>query len=127
MRKFLPKFQLPQFNAAAAQSLSFTINRFHVMTAALVFAIIASVMPHDLWAAGGSGDDLGLGELLNWLVGLIQGVLGKILAICAFIIGAIAGILKGSLMFFAVGMGTAIVLFYGPNIILNVFGAGFPL
>lgn len=106
-----------------------TINKFHITLFAMAFLVAGAMFPADAWAGGGGGgsDQLGLGELLDWLVGLIQGPLGKILAISAFVIGAIAGIVRGSLMFLAMGMGFAIVLFYGPNIILNVFGAGFPL
>ena len=35
----------------------------------------------------------------------------------------ITGVLRGSFMAIGVGVGFAIVLYYGPNIILNVFGA----
>src|SRR5690606_22080089 len=94
------RFPAPaQVNAAAPK-----ITRFHLLALLCVFTLIAGVAPHDTWASSSSTDELGLGELLDWLVGLIQGPLGKILAISAFVIGAIAGVVRGSLMFFAIGM-----------------------
>lgn len=89
----------------------------------LALALIVSLSPGDALAAGNGDDSLGLGELLDWLVGLMQGTLGKILAISAFLAGMIGGILKGSFAAIGVGIGFAVVFYYGPNVILNVFGA----
>lgn len=89
----------------------------------LALALIIAISPGDALAAGEGDDSLGLGELLDWLVGLMQGALGKILAISAFLAGMITGVLKGSFMAIGVGIGFAVVMYYGPNLILNVFGA----
>lgn len=91
--------------------------------AMLALALLVALSPTAAFAADGGEDSLGLGELLDWLVGLLQGTLGKILAIVAFLAGMITGVLRGSFMAIGVGVGFAIVLYYGPNIILNVFGA----
>ena len=89
----------------------------------LALALLVVLAPGDALAADGGEDSLGLGELLDWLVGLLKGTVGKILAIVAFLAGMITGVLRGSFMAIGVGVGFAIVLYYGPNIILNVFGA----
>jgi len=85
--------------------------------------LVTMVMPSVALASGGGADDLGLGDLLDWLVGLIQGTLGKILALIAFLVGIIAGVARGSFLAVATGIGFAVVLYYGPDIILSVFGA----
>lgn len=89
-------------------------------------AIAAMLVPSLAFASGSGGDDLGLGDLLDWLVGLIQGTLGKILALIAFLVGMIAGVARGSFLAVATGIGFAVVFYYGPDIILSVFGATLP-
>lgn len=93
------------------------------LTFALTVLVMALLIPNVAHASGSGGDDLGLGELLDWLVGLIQGTLGKILALIAFLVGMIAGVAQGSFLAVATGIGFAVVFYYGPDIILSVFGA----
>ena len=59
--------------------------------------------------------------ILEFLLGLAMGAGGKTIAILAFVIGAIASLARGSLMFLAMGGGFAIVLFFGPRLILGLF------
>ena len=126
MRTMLNRFNRVAFSVATGLNGNTNTQQQRFNPAILMFALFALVVCNSALASGGSGDDLDLGDLLDWLVGLLQGVLGKILAISAFLAGIIGGILKGSFIAFGTGMGFAIVLYYGPNIILNVFGASFP-
>lgn len=89
-------------------------------------AIVSLLLPSIAFASGTGQDDLGLGDLLNWLIGLIQGTLGKILSLIAFLVGMIAGIARGSFLAVATGIGFAVVFYYGPDVILSVFGATLP-
>jgi len=95
-------------------------KKLTLLLAVLTVSLMAPTVAH---ASGGGADDLGLGDLLDWLVGLIQGTLGKILALVAFLVGIIAGVAQGSFLAVATGIGFAVVLYYGPDIILSVFGA----
>lgn len=99
------------------------MNRFHpkILTSIALLALLAT--PGLAFAANSGSDDLGLGELLDWLVNLLTGPLGKIGALCAFAVGMIAGIARGSFLAMLTGIGFAVVFYYGPSIILNVFGA----
>ncbi len=89
----------------------------------LALMISCAVIPSVALASGAGQDDLGLGDLLNWIIGLIQGTLGKILSLIAFLVGMIAGIAQGSFLAVATGIGFAVVFYYGPDIIISVFGA----
>lgn len=92
--------------------------------AAATMALIAvSMLPMVAFASDTGGDDLGLGELLEWLRGLLMGPLGKIGALCSFAVGMIAGIATGRFLAMLTGIGFAVAFYYGPDIILRVFGA----
>ena len=97
------------------------------LTFILTLLVVSFLIPSTALASGANQDDLGLGDLLNWLIGLIQGTLGKILALIAFLVGMIAGIAQGSFLAVATGIGFAIVFHYGPDVILSVFGATLPV
>src|SRR5690606_6888674 len=91
-------------------------------------ALLAFLMlPGMAFAADSGSDDLGLGALLDWSVNLLQGPLGKICALLAFAVGMVAGVTRGSFLAVLTGSGFAVVFYYGPNIILNVFGATLPV
>lgn len=87
----------------------------------IVFTLV--VMPGVAFAADTGDDSLGLGVFLDWLTNLLQGPLGKICALIAFTSGMIAGVARGSFMAVLTGVGFAVTFYYGPGIILNVFGA----
>lgn len=96
------------------------------LTFVLTLMVVSFLIPGVAHASGTGQDDLGLGDLLNWLIGLIQGTLGKILSLIAFLVGMIAGIAQGSFLAVATGIGFAVVFYYGPDVILSVFGATLP-
>jgi type IV secretory pathway VirB2 component (pilin) len=99
------------------------MNKLYVKLALLAVLMVGFLAPGLAFAADSGDDNLGLGELLDWLVALLQGPLGKICALVAFTVGMIAGIARGSFLAVLTGVGFAVVFYYGPNIILNVFGA----
>lgn len=92
------------------------------LTAALIVAV--AFTPAMAMAAGSTADDMGLNEILEWLVDLVRGPLGKVIAITAFIVGIIAGIAVGRFTAILTGAGFAIVCYYGPSFLLRIFGAG---
>ena len=111
---------LPTKNGATGKKTRFKLTP----TLALQLAVLALMLMPSLAMAADTGDDsLGLGQLLDWLVNLLRGPLGKICALTAFCVGMIAGIARGSFLAVLTGIGFAVTFYYGPNIILNVFGA----
>jgi hypothetical protein len=65
-------------------------------------------------------------NFLGMLIGWCTGAAGKSVAILAFIVGIVAGIGKGSIMGFLIGVGMSVVLAFGPNVIIGIFGATLP-
>ncbi|OGU22732.1 MAG: hypothetical protein A2580_14985 [Hydrogenophilales bacterium RIFOXYD1_FULL_62_11] len=95
----------------------------HPRLAAMLLMAFLILTPGLAFAADTGDDSLGLGELLDWLVGLLMGPVGKICSLVAFTAGMIAGIARGSFLAVLTGIGFAVTFYYGPNLILNVFGA----
>jgi len=60
--------------------------------------------------------------ILDWLVAAAKGGLGKLIAMASFVGGMLAGIMKGSLWGAGIGIGFAICMYFGPDIILGLFG-----
>lgn len=90
----------------------------------LQLALLALMLaPALAFAADGGDDTLGLGDLLDWLVGLLRGPVGKLAAMVAFASAMFAGIGRGNIWGFVTGIVFAVVFYYGPNMVLNVFGA----
>ena len=81
------------------------------------------LLPAIAFASDTGGDDLGLNALLEWVRNLLMGPLGKIGALCAFAVAIVKGIFQGSILGFLTGIGFSVVFYYGPDIILGVFGA----
>jgi len=96
-----------------------TLRKF--LPTALLFALI--LLPGLAFAADSGEDSLGLGVLLEWLINLIQGPLGKILAILSLCVALVAGVLRGNFGTALSAFGFAIMCYYGPNMVLGVFGA----
>lgn len=92
-----------------------------ILSALAIVALMS--LPALAFASDSGGDDLGLNELLTWLRNLLMGPLGKIGALCAFAVAIVRGIFQGSILGFLTGIGFACIFFYGPDIILGVFGA----
>lgn len=98
------------------------VSRYGLLIVTLFVLAAVVTVAHASGGSADSGDDVFKGTL-DMLVGWIQGTLGKLLAITAFIIGMSIGVIKQSVMAIVIGLVFAIVLFYGPDAILAVFGA----
>lgn len=70
--------------------------------------------------------DAPFNNFLAMLVGWCTGAAGKSVAIMAFLVGVVAGIGKGSIMGFLIGVGMSVVLAFGPQVIVGIFGATLP-
>lgn len=57
--------------------------------------------------------------LTNWA----QGSLGRVAALAFFVVGVFGGLLRQSLFFGVTGVGSALVMYYGPGVIDGIFGA----
>lgn len=93
----------------------------------LMFALLAIVG----YAAASSGNAATGGsefsDLYDLVLGWTEGVLGKTVAVSAFLIGMIMGVAKQSIWAFAIGCLFAASLAFGPSIIEGIFSAGFDL
>ena len=71
--------------------------------------------------AGSGGTEFSALEdlLTEWA----QGVLGRILAIGALIVGIAFGLVRQSVIAAVIGIAMAVVLFYGPTVITNIVAA----
>lgn len=85
-------------------------------------AILAMLLPA-IGLADTATDEQIFGELWDTLAGWIDGYLGRIIAGAMILIGIIAGIVRQSLMAFAVGIAAGFGLHFAPTIIENVVGA----
>lgn len=113
-----------QHSTAVRTDAPETNRRNRKRSAAMLMALaVLMLLPSLAFAADTGGDDLGLTPLLDWLRNLLIGPLGKIGALCAFAVAIVKGIFQGSILGFLTGIGFAVVFYYGPDIILGVFGA----
>lgn len=64
--------------------------------------------------------------LWNTLVDWVQGLLGRIIAITFVVVGLAAGILRGSIFGFVLGIASGIGLYLSPTIIQNIVTATLP-
>ncbi|MBS3952243.1 MAG: pili assembly chaperone, partial [Methylomicrobium sp.] len=62
-------------------------------------------------------------DIYTLLVGWTQGTLGKIIALGMFMVGLSAGIVTQSIVSVVIGIGGALALYYGPNVINGVVAA----
>jgi conjugal transfer pilus assembly protein TraA len=65
-------------------------------------------------------------QLLGLVVGLATGALGKALAIIAFIVGLVMGVARQSIMGFLIGAAFAVILAFGPAMLISIFSATLP-
>lgn len=70
--------------------------------------------------AGTNGD---FDSIYTTLKGWAQGSLGKVIAVGAFIVGIAAGIAQQSIMAAVIGIGMALVMYYGPTVMENIVTA----
>ena len=75
-------------------------------------------------AVAGTGGTQQFGGLAQQLQSWAQGSLGIVIAIAALLVGLSIGVVKQSLMAVVTGIGIAIALYYGPQVIAGVLNAG---
>lgn len=89
--------------------------------ALLVTSAVAAVAlaPEAMAGTGGTEFD----DIYTLLVGWTQGTLGKIISLGMFLVGLSAGIVNQSIVSVVIGIGGALALYYGPNVINGVVAA----
>ena len=93
----------------------------------LILLVMALVLGNALASSGATGGGTEFQDLYNLVLGWTEGLLGKTIAVSAFLIGMIMGVAKQSLWAFAIGILFAAAFAFGPGIIDGVFTAGFDL
>jgi conjugal transfer pilus assembly protein TraA len=95
-------------------------NRALALAAMAAFTVALTVVPDSAFAGtGGTEFDAIWTTISDWM----QGTLGRIIAGSMILVGLIAGVVRQSLMAFAVGIGGGIGLFSTPGIVNNVMTA----
>lgn len=87
-----------------------------LVTSALATAAMA---PDAMAGTAGTEFD----DIYTLLVGWTQGTLGRIIALGMFMVGLSAGIVNQSIVSVVIGIGGALALYYGPNVISGVVAA----
>lgn len=73
--------------------------------------------------AGGTGGGDEFSEIYEWVKGIVQGTLGRLIALVMIIVGVAAGVARGSIFAFVIGLAAAIGFYFTPDIIEQVMGA----
>jgi conjugal transfer pilus assembly protein TraA len=89
----------------------------YILIALSIVSVLA--VPEAMAGTGGTEFD----DIYTLLVGWTQGTLGKIIALGMFLVGISAGIINQSIAAVVVGIGGALALYYGPNVINGVVAA----
>ena len=91
-------------------------------TAAAAVLMVAVAAGAAAFAGGGGTQQFGslATELQDWA----QGSLGIVISIAALLVGLSIGVVKQSLMAVVTGIGIAIALYFGPEVITGVLNAG---
>lgn len=99
--------------------------RFSKPTMMVLLVLLLTALPVIAMAGGGGGDGTGdpFAVAVTTLTGWLKGGLGLLLSLVALGTGLIAGLRAGSVWGFAIGVGFALVCFYGPDVLVSVFGA----
>lgn len=93
-------------------------------TAGRVAALMTLMLPVvALAGTGGTEFEQIWGTLQDW----VEGTLGRIIAAAIVVVGIVAGIVRQSLMAFAIGIGGGMGLYNTPTIIEEIMGATLPL
>jgi len=89
-----------------------------------VAAMLATLLPvMAIAGTGGTEFEEIWGTLTDW----IEGTLGRIIAAAIVVVGIVAGIVRQSLIAFAIGIGGGMGLYNTPGIIEEIMGATLPL
>lgn len=97
-------------------------QKFNNPRAGAVILVAAAVAGAAAIAGGGGTQQFG--TLAQQLQGWSQGALGIVIAISALLVGLSIGVVKQSLMAVVTGIGIAIALYFGPEVITGVLNAG---
>jgi conjugal transfer pilus assembly protein TraA len=96
----------------------------YTKTAGVVAALATLMLPMLAMAGtGGTEFEQIWGTLQDW----IEGTLGRIIAAAIVVVGIVAGIVRQSLIAFAIGIGGGMGLYNTPAIIEEIMGAALPL
>jgi conjugal transfer pilus assembly protein TraA len=87
----------------------------------VVMFIIVMAMAIHAWA----GSDSTFDTVVQWLANLLQGSGGKLVGLLGLAIALIGGVVRGSLIGLALGLGLCVASIYGPNILMGMFSAVF--
>ena len=97
------------------------MNKQTLLKATVTVALIGGITY--AYAAGGSAGGTEFNDVWTLLKGWSQGVLGKIIALGALIVGIAFGLVRQSVVAAVVGIAMALVLQYGPDVIDGIVGA----
>lgn len=86
-------------------------------------AAVLMLMAVRAYAADGQGGGEEFNDVWELLAGWSQGVLGRIIALGAVIVGIGFGLVRQSVIAAAVGIAMALVLQFAPTVIKNIIGA----
>lgn len=88
--------------------------------AALSIAMLFAGAAH---ASGTAAADTTFDTIHTTLEGWAQGSLGKVISVATFIVGVAMGVVRQSVIAAVVGVGSAMVMYYGPGVINSIFSA----
>ena len=92
------------------------MNKFVKLAAPVALGVSAATA-----MAGSGGTEFS--QLQDLLEGWAEGVLGRILAVGALLVGICFGLVRQSVVAAVIGISMAVVLSYGPTVIGNIFTA----
>jgi len=96
--------------------MTFTKKRLLAAAALSFFAFSFLIGPEALAGTGGTE----FADIYTLLEGWAKGTLGKIVSLAMFLVGIAAGVVNQSIVAAVVGIGGALVMYYGPSVISNV-------
>lgn len=94
---------------------------YRLQLLALLGLMLGMMALPEMALAGTGGTEFS--DIYTLLSGWAKGTLGKVIAIGVFLVGVTAGIVQQSLMAAAVGIGAALVMYFGPGVIENILTA----
>ncbi|MBX2808176.1 MAG: conjugal transfer protein TraA [Cellvibrionaceae bacterium] len=97
-------------------------HKEQLMVATAVGLVLASLLTAES-ALAGTGGQTEFGAVWTQLTQWMQGILGRIIAGTMILVGIIAGVVRQSLMAFAVGIGGGIGIYNAPGIIDGIVSA----
>ncbi len=106
---------------ATNNNVSFTATENNLMKMKFALSLVVMAVVFSAFASAGTDTtfDSWVTQMTDWL----EGSLGKGVSIAFVIVGIVIGIMRQSLMAFAVGVGAALGMNYTPDIINSMFSA----